>query len=941
MRLLYLEDNRIDADLAMRALAGSHWQLTVARTIAAARALTAEAPTFELILSDLSLPDGTGLEFLAGLRSQAYDAAFVMLTGSGDHESAVAAVRAGADDFLVKHGDYLRRLPQALDEAFARHREEAGVRGRILRVLYVEPSSFDAGLTRRFMAEHAPSILIDVLARGEDLIERFNRSANPSDECDLILLDYQLPGLNALELVKQIRDELHLQLPIVVVTGQGDAEVAAQALRLGVADYVTKHNDYLGELPAVLYAAWRDARLIEASRQVERMIAGSPAVIYSAVPTDGVTQMRWISSNVERVLGQPAAVLQREGAWLSRVHPDDLERMREERARVLQQDQVVSVYRMAMPDGSERWVRDELRCARNAQGETEVVGTWLDITQSRAVEERTRLLGAALEGTRDGVMMTDRNGHIVWVNRAFSAITGFAEAEALGQTPRILRSGLHRPEFYKSLWTELGQRQIWQGELWNRRRNGELYPQWTSITAVSDGQGSISHYMAVFSDISRLKQTEARLERLANYDSLTELPNRRMLTSLLQDATASAERHQERVGVLLIDLDRFKTVNEGLGHSAGDAVLRQSANRMRQILHPKDTLGRLGGDEFLVIVEHVDNPQEAARVAESLLAGMEHPLLLPDGNEVFMTASIGISMLPDDSREAAELIRDADAAMHLAKRAGRNAYRFYTEALTSAANARLMMETRIRHALEHEEFAVWYQPLLRADDRKVIGAEALLRWIPPGADPVSPAVFIPLVEETGLIVTVGEWVLRRATSQAQEWIAQGLSLPTLAVNISVQEIHRGGLEERVARVLEETGFAPERLELEITESGLMERFEVVEPILAGLRRRGVRLSIDDFGTGYSSLSYLTRLPVDKLKIDRSFIHSIPDDTRSCQLASTIIAMARNLKLSVLAEGVETEAQLGFLRERACEYFQGFLVSPPIPAEAFAERFLRS
>ena len=554
-------------------------------------------------------------------------------------------------------------------------------------------------------------------------------------------------------------------------------------------------------------------------------------------------------------------------------------------------------------------------------------------------EERMRLHAAALESTRDGVLVTDLDTTIVSVNRAFTEITGYSEDEVLGETPARLSSGRHEEAFYRDMWTRLLEQGHWQGEICNRRKDGEIYTQWMSISVVRDPTGRDSHYVGVFTDITHLKETEARLSRLAHYDPLTGLPNRLLIHSRLEHALEIAERTGSRVAVLFIDLDNFKTVNDGLGHAAGDELLAGVAGRLRTRLRREDTLGRLGGDEFVLLLERLDEPQQAAAVAQELLDTLAIPFSLAGGHEVYAQASVGIGLYPDDGERADALIRGADAAMYQAKRQGRNTYRFYTEELTAAAGSRLAMETRLRRALEQNEFELFYQPQVDLRDGRVIGAEALVRLCPPGLEAIGPDTFIPLMEETGLIATLGDWVQREVCLQGQAWLAKGLDPGVLAVNVSTEEIRRGGVEQRLGAILADSGFPPQRLELEITESGLMEKGERAAAFLEGLRRLGVHLSIDDFGTGYSSLAYLKRFPVSKLKIDRSFIHDIPGDPNSVQLAATIVAMARSLGLSVLAEGVETEAQRAFLLDQQCGAYQGYLFSAPLPAHEYEAQFL--
>ena len=543
---------------------------------------------------------------------------------------------------------------------------------------------------------------------------------------------------------------------------------------------------------------------------------------------------------------------------------------------------------------------------------------------------RVRLHAAALESTQDGVMVTDLRPRIVSVNRAYTEITGYTEADVAGQSPKLLTSGRHDPAFFSALWESLLTHGRWQGEIQNRRKTGELYTQWTSISTVRNDAGEPTHYVTVFTDITAQKQAEAQLQHLAHFDPLTQLPNRLLVLNRLDHAIAAADRAKRRVAVLFIDLDNFKTVNDSLGHAAGDRLLEAVAQRLVTRARREDTLGRLGGDEFILILEQVREAPEAAQVAQELLTLLEAPFHIA-GQDVYVQSSIGISIYPEDAREAGELVRDADAAMYQAKRAGRGTYRYYTESLTAAAQTRLSLDTRLRRALEQREFELHYQPLYRIADRRLIGLEALVRLNQPGLPPVGPAEFIPVLEETGQITALGAWVTQEACRQGRAWLDEGLDFGRIAINLSPQEVRRGQTDERIRAALQASGLPADRLELEITESGLMEQGERAEAFLHNLRSIGVQLAIDDFGTGYSSLAYLKRFPVSKLKIDRSFVRDLPGDISDAQLVQTMVAMGRNLGIAVVAEGVETEEQLAYLRELGCESAQGYLLGRPLAA----------
>ncbi|RZL11857.1 MAG: EAL domain-containing protein [Rubrivivax sp.] len=555
--------------------------------------------------------------------------------------------------------------------------------------------------------------------------------------------------------------------------------------------------------------------------------------------------------------------------------------------------------------------------------------------QREHAEERIRLHAAALESSRDGMLVLNRQREIVSINRAFTEITGYLEDDVMARSADFLFPD-NAHDAIAEMTESLRRQGSWEGEAWCQRQSGELFSTKMSISAVNNTKGLPSHFVAVFTDNTQIKQSEARLARLAHYDPLTELPNRSMIHQRLEHAINLARRHQTLVGVVFIDLDNFKTVNDSLGHAAGDTLLQLVAQRLRQRMRQEDTLGRLGGDEFILVLEHLRHPQQAAHVAQAVIESLSDPFHLGEGQDVYVRASIGISMFPNDSEETGELVRNADAAMYQAKRLGRNTFKFYTESLTSQASNRLQLETRLRRAVEHREFTLHYQPMVRMSDRRVISVEALVRLrVPDTTDACLPSIgpdeFIPVMEDTGMIMALGEWVMNEACRQGRAWLDAGLDFGRLAVNVSASEIRRGGVLDRVSRVLRQTGFPASRLELEITESGLMEHGESAEQFLKQLYELGISLSIDDFGTGYSSLAYLKRFPVHQLKIDRGFVQDLPGNENDAQLVSTMISLAHNLKMRVVAEGVEMPDQEAFLHARGCDIAQGYLFSRPVPA----------
>ena len=555
-----------------------------------------------------------------------------------------------------------------------------------------------------------------------------------------------------------------------------------------------------------------------------------------------------------------------------------------------------------------------------------------DITERKQGEDRMRQMVAVFNGLQEGLMLTNPRGRIVMVNAAFSELTGYSEEEVVGKTPRFLRSTRHSDSFFRSLLYALRTCGHWQGELWIRRKNGDVVPWWLNLTTVKDDRGGVTNYVALSADLSRIKESESQIEHLAHFDPLTNLPNRRLVSAQLARAISRARHDNARGAVLLLDLDRFKTVNESLGHSAGDELLRLVSLRLSEELRDVDTLARVGGDEFVVLLDELLHPSDAAEKARRLICRLQEPFSLALGREIYIGGSIGISIFPDDGEDAERLIQHADAALYQAKAAGRATYRFYTASLTQAADEQLELEAALRRGVNRGEFRLHYQPLVSLEDGQIFGVEALVRWPQPDGSFISPGRFIPLAEETGLILSLGWWVLRRACQDMARWKQEGLPLDTLAVNLSPLQLRQGDLSERVRTTLAETGLDGSLLELEITEGALMRDMQEVEKIFAALKSQGIRIAVDDFGTGYSSLAYLKRFPLDKLKIDKSFVQDLPHNAADRAIVTTIIAMAHNLNLAVLAEGVETADQQQFLLEKGCTKGQGFLFSCPIPPE---------
>jgi len=833
MRVLYVEDNADDADLTRRALAHTapEIDILIAPTLAAARGTLLEAhkrplpvirhspppagSAIDVVLTDLRLPDGSGLDLIGAIREARWPVAIVVVTGQGDEGSAVAALKAGADDYLIKRDGYLERLAATLYSARQHFLGGAARRNRPLRVLYAEDVTTDFDLAQRFLARHAPQIRLDIVHDGRAVLARLPVNQGLS-EYDLILVDYRLPDTSALELLKEIRQVRGLNIPLLVITGQGDEETAAQALKLGASDYIVKSGEFYLRLPAALENAYlrneleHERAALRESEARFRQLAEYIQEVFWLTDADLRTVL-YVSPAYEALWGQPCAAMYADPlAWTRLIHPEDRERVLQAANTKRALGDYDEEYRIVRGDGSVRHIRD----------------------------------------------------------RAFPI----------------------------------------------RDRAGRVY----RIAGISQ-------------DITASKEQEAQIRHLAYHDALTGLPNRALVMNRLEQAIAQAQRHRQSLAVLFLDLDRFKTINDTLGHPAGDRLLQQVAERLTAALREEDTVGRVGGDEFLMIVRDLDEPEDAAHVADKALSSMGKAFAV-DGQELHASGSIGISFFPRDSDDAETLVKYADTALYLAKEQGRNTFRFFSPELDARVRERLVLENELRRAVEREQLLLHYQPQAELATGRITGVEALVRWRRGGEGLAAPSDFIPIAEETGLIVAVGEWVLRAACRQAHAWKAAGLVGVRVCVNLSARQLERRDFADLVRKVLEETACDPDLIELEVTESSLMASAEHAVATLLALHRMGVQLAMDDFGTGYSSLAYLKRFPLHRLKIDKSFIGGIPGDENDMAIVQAIIAMARQLRLRVVAEGVETEAQRSFLAAHGCDEMQGYLHSRPQDAE---------
>ena len=552
------------------------------------------------------------------------------------------------------------------------------------------------------------------------------------------------------------------------------------------------------------------------------------------------------------------------------------------------------------------------------------------------VKRALQIISSVFSHAVEGIVVTDPEGTIKLVNPAFTVITGYEPEEAVGENPRILKSDRQPAEFYRKFWESLKTEGKWEGEIWNRRKNGEVYPEWLSCTAVYDENGNVTDYISVFNDLSEVRFKDAQIEMQSNYDQLTGLSSRSVFYGRVRDELSRLKQTGGRLAILVLDINRFKIINDSLGHPAGDAVLQEVGKRLAGHLGSREKISRIGGDDFHILLSDVKTVEEVASRAEKLIHILDEPVNA-GGNRLFLSASLGAAIFPEDRNKAETLLKKADLAMHKAKEYGISSLRFYTEELSDMVSSRLTLENSLRRGLENKEFSLVYQPKFSLAKRRVEGFEALLRWKTPERL-VSPWEFIPVAEEIGLILPLGEWVFLEVCRQIAAWRDEGFLPGEVAVNLSAKQLHHSDLLPMIRKALDEYSVDASLVGVEITESGLMENIAGSVEILSGLKELGMKVYVDDFGTGYSSLNYLKRLPIDVLKIDKSFIDGVYADRSDAAITRAIIGLGKALGMEIIAEGVESAEQLDFLLINGCDGIQGYLLSPPVsPSETLTFR----
>jgi len=753
---------------------------------------------------------------------------------------------------------------------------------------------------------------------------------------DIVLLDVLLPDGDGFSLCKEfLNHPSGKDLPVAMVTGLDDLESIQSGYQNGATDFITKPVSW-GILPYRIHYILQASRALAAlsvSESKTRALLSSIPDILMLAHRDGRVLDVQVGSYV---LDMEEWSYIEEGEKCKRLPPAVYSIISARIEAVINGDGM-QLLEFQWSKSSERERFWEARIQQRDGDEVLIVVR--DITKRKQHESQLRLSAKVFEGSNEAIMITDSDLHIISVNRAYQKIMGYDESEALALDTAAIGMRLHTHGFFRNFMSVLKERGYWQGEMFNERKNGEVFPCWFSISLVTNGRGEPENYIAIFNDITEQKNTRAQIDFLAHHDSLTGLPNRILLNDRLEMAISTAKRERKMLGILFIDLDRFKNVNDSLGHSVGDQILKEMGRRLSNIITTGDTVSRLGGDEFVVLFPKIKDEGNLVDMTQALSEGLQQPYHV-DGISLHLTPSIGIAMYPTDGNDPDTLIKNADAAMYLAKEKGRNNFQFYTPALNARTLDRLKLESDMRKALALGHFELHYQPLIVGSDGSLRGAEALVRWRHPVRGLIPPLEFIPLAEETGLIIPLGEWVLETAARQVTEWHQKGYVDLVVSVNISALQFRQSDFLERVEAILRSTNTKPQSIELELTESILMGDMDSSIQLLQNFCDLGYQIAIDDFGTGFSSLSYLRHLPIHMLKIDQSFVRDMLTEPASLAIVDSIITLATALGKGTIAEGVETEIECQMLLHHGCQLIQGYYFSKPLPAVDF-ERWVES
>lgn len=804
-----------------------------------------------------------------------------------------------------------------------------------MRLLLIEDDEADRIALKRALRRDRSDLEILEAATAADGVRLLEEQT-----FDAVFLDHGLPDQNGLELLRQLPDAIKATTSVIMLTGLENLTLASRCFEAGAQDFLLKDEVSQRHL-------LRAVNLAQERRTMAMALAESDAAAARAT-TEWNKALSQVSDAIYLV-DSDRRLLRANPAFFQLFDCDPQESLGKPIRELLYPGGTSPARCLFCGDdtgmdsplileaddpGNPLDIPLELTIQPINNDEGDLTSSLIclhDLVRTRQTEERLRLLAGVFDNTAQGVVITGSDATIIEVNRSFTTILGYERDEVIGGNPRRWKSGRHDKDFYDEMWSALQNTGSWSGEIWNRHKNGEILPVWQSINAIFDENNRITHFTSVFSDISDLKRSQEQLDHLAHHDILTDLPNRLLLKERLEQAIRHARRRNTLLAVIFLDVDNFKHINDSLGHPAGDRLMQEMAKTLVHATRDGDTVARLGGDEFALLLEDVDKPESAGIAAQKVQSALSAPVTIA-GREIRPTASLGISLYPQDGETPSTLLRNADSAMYQAKENGRNKFCFYTRELTHEAFERMLLEHNLRHAVEHDEFHLVYQPQYDITENRIVGVEALVRWQHPQEGMISPGRFIPVAEQSDLIHEIGNWVLHAACNQAREWLDRGIDFGRIAVNVGGPQVERGRLVEEVEIELSQSGIPASCLELEVTETFIMRQIDDIISQLMELRELGVTLSVDDFGTGYSSLRYLKELPIDKLKIDQSFVRDIPGNPDDEAIVKTIIAMTASLKLGAVAEGIEREEQIEFLRRHNCRFGQGFLMSHPLAPE---------
>ena len=947
-RVLIVDD--VNENLhAMTNILRDSYAVVVASTGERALKLAARKPQPDLMLLDIRMPGMDGYDVLRRLKAnpRTADIPVIIVTGLLESEDEARGLKMGAADYISKpvDPDWLR-LCVLTQLELRRYRRKPVLRrpGRdgalqgycTLLIVDDVPENVHG-----FVSALSDEYRIIVANNGPKAIELALGAAAP----DLILLDIMMPEMDGYEVCRRIKStEAGNRIPIIFVSVVNESVEKVRGFSIGAADYITKPFD-IDEVRSRLRThlelsllhrffeqtvAQRTVALRETLTQLQATLDAIPDLLLE-IDLNGRC---WKAHSPREGLQVPLKE-QLVGKLISEVLPAEVVEVFMAALREANETgwSISEPFELPLPRGRLGFELSVSRKRATASADARFMVLFRDVTARKQAEQQLRLQAQVFESGREAVFITDANNIIVTVNRAFTEITGYTPDDVIGKDPRLLASGKQDKEFYQIMWRAILSDGYWQGEVIGRRKSGELFPQWLSISLVRENTRTVQH-IGILSDLSAHQAAEERIRFLSNFDPLTCLPNRNLLRDRTQLVLASAGRSNASVALMYVDLDRFKLVNDSLGHGAGDQVLQDLSERLSCHLHADDTLCHQGGDEFILLLPNTD-VDTAAHTAKRMLDVIAQPFNI-NGQRLNLTASIGVAEFPHDGENFEQLAQAADSALYRAKQSGRNTFQFFTRQMHEQAHEVLQVERELRQALENNEFLLHYQPQVDAKTLRIIGAEALIRWQHPKKGLVQPARFIPIAEESGLIIDIGDWVLHAAIRQVVDWQTVRLPIVPVAINLSVAQFRQDSLYQTVARALHASKLDPGLLELEMTEGIAAGNSQHTIDLLDRFHALGVALSIDDFGTGYSSLSYLKRFNIDKLKIDQSFVHDLGHEAEDTAIVTAIIGMAKGLGFGTVAEGVETQAQLDFLREKQCDEFQGYLFSEPLPAELFAE-----